>query len=163
MLTAFAAKGLEFHCVILPMFEEGNYPLPFAGGDEEKRRQFELRMRNLLYVAMTRARTLLTITWSGANGSRFLQEMDPALYRLEGLPPDLSGFSEMENNIERRSDLRLKTMGGAANRHVKLVETQDSKPWIPEEKCAWVLFSIIVSQSQTVCRYRTPACILKHT
>lgn len=114
VLTAFAAKGLEFHCVILPMFEEGNYPLPFAGGDEEKRRQFELRMRNLLYVAMTRARTLLTITWSGANGSRFLQEMDPALYRLEGLPTDLSGFSEMENNIERRSDLRLKTMGGTA-------------------------------------------------
>lgn len=68
----------------------------------------------ILYVAMTRARTLLTITWSGANGSRFLQEMDPALYRLEGLPPDLSGFSEMENNIERRSDLRLKTTGGTA-------------------------------------------------
>ena len=52
--------------------------------------------------------------WSGANGSRFLQEMDPALYRLEGLPLDISGFSEMENNIERRSDLRLKTTGGTA-------------------------------------------------
>jgi DNA helicase-2/ATP-dependent DNA helicase PcrA len=65
LLTLHRAKGLEFDAVFLPRLEEGELPIRRGDVDEERR---------LFYVGITRARTHLTITWSG-KPSRFLREV----------------------------------------------------------------------------------------
>ena len=65
LLTLHRAKGLEFDAVFLPRLEEGELPIRRGDVDEERR---------LFYVGITRARTHLTITWSG-KPSRFLREI----------------------------------------------------------------------------------------
>ena len=65
LLTLHRAKGLEFDAVFLPRLEEGE--LPIRRGDVEEERR-------LFYVGITRAKTYLTITWSG-KPSRFLREL----------------------------------------------------------------------------------------
>jgi DNA helicase-2/ATP-dependent DNA helicase PcrA len=93
IMTLHAAKGLEFHHVFLPGWEEGLFPhqraLDESGGAglEEERR--------LAYVGITRARRLLTISfaanrrvynqWQSSIPSRFIGELDAEhIERLEG-------------------------------------------------------------------------------
>jgi superfamily I DNA/RNA helicase len=59
LMTIHSAKGLEFEHVYIPGFEEGMLPheKSCAEGDEGLEEE-----RRLLYVAMTRARTSLTLT-----------------------------------------------------------------------------------------------------
>ena len=84
LVNAFQAKGLEFTYVIIPQLEEGNFPYYCTEEDEAERRLFYARCRNLLYVAMTRARFTLVMTYSGEHGSRFLREMDRKFYSAAG-------------------------------------------------------------------------------
>ena len=86
VVTAYGAKGLEFNCVIIPMFAEGYFPIKYVTDDPEEMADFIVKMRNLVYVSMTRAKNLLTITYWGKGGSRFLQELNPLLYEWEGSP-----------------------------------------------------------------------------
>ncbi len=86
VVTAYGAKGLEFNCVIIPMFAEGNFPFGLKHDDPEAMDEFIVKMRNLVYVSMTRAKNQLTITYWGKSGSRFIWEMDPSLYKCEGEP-----------------------------------------------------------------------------
>ncbi len=86
VVTAYGAKGLEFNCVIIPMFAEGYFPFKHVTDDPEEMADFIVKMRNLVYVSMTRAKNLLTITYWGKGGSRFLQELNPLLYEWEGSP-----------------------------------------------------------------------------
>jgi DNA helicase-2/ATP-dependent DNA helicase PcrA len=60
ILTMHAAKGLEFGAVFVTGFRNGLLPLADADIDEERR---------LCYVAMTRARAYLGLTWSGPPSS----------------------------------------------------------------------------------------------
>ena len=89
VVTAYGAKGLEFNCVIIPMFAEGYFPFNYNPDDPEIMSEFIIKMRNLVYVSMTRAKNLLTITFWGKNGSRFIREMDPALYEWIGEPMEV--------------------------------------------------------------------------
>jgi len=57
-----AAKGLEFDHVLIPHLSKGE----FGDGTAEN--------RNLLYVAMTRAKRRLTITFDPQRPSRFLKD-----------------------------------------------------------------------------------------
>lgn len=84
--SAYGAKGLEFNAVIIPLFIEGNFPYKHFPDDEEEYEQYMIKMRNLVYVSMTRARKILIITWSGSNGSRFIADMKSDLYEFEGSP-----------------------------------------------------------------------------
>src|SRR5690606_4989260 len=75
--TIHAAKGLEWDNVFLAACQEGVLPHSKAGHLEEERR--------LAFVAVTRARENLAITWSEARGlepsqpSRFIAELTHGL------------------------------------------------------------------------------------
>ena len=82
LMTMHAAKGLEFQVVFLPNWQEGVFPSPKSSdtknGLEEERR--------LGYVAITRAKSLLFISYSkikyefgelyNTEKSRFIKELD---------------------------------------------------------------------------------------
>lgn len=75
ILTYHAAKGLEFDRVYLPMLNNGVVPhgkMLSQDQMEEERRMF--------YVAVTRAKSLLCLSWYGKNQEKdcsvFLQELD---------------------------------------------------------------------------------------
>ncbi len=101
LMTAHSAKGLEFHSVFVSGLEEGLFPhensLTEAGGIEEERR--------LMYVALTRARRRLYLSFAQSRmlhgqrrygiASRFLREMPERLMRRlnAGFRIQDSGFS----------------------------------------------------------------------
>lgn len=84
--SAFSSKGLEFNVVIIPMFAEGYFPYSYKPDDDDEFIQYLIKMRNLVYVSMTRAKNILVITWWGNRGSRFISDMDPSMYETEGSP-----------------------------------------------------------------------------
>ncbi len=87
LATIHAAKGLEWDHVHVIGLSEGLLPISYARGleqiDEERR---------LLYVALTRARRSVSLSWSAGNGraerepSRFLQELGIRTHRAAGAP-----------------------------------------------------------------------------
>ncbi len=90
LMTVHSAKGLEFHTVFITGLEEGLFPHENAmnddGGLEEERR--------LMYVAITRARRRLYLTYAESRllhgqvryglPSRFLREIPPGLVKTVG-------------------------------------------------------------------------------
>ena len=67
VMTMHRAKGMEFSRVVLAGADEKHVPLPatFRNVPEEERAEALLRERSLLYVASSRARDALVVTWSG--------------------------------------------------------------------------------------------------
>ncbi|OBH19692.1 3'-5' exonuclease [Mycolicibacter sinensis] len=67
VLTMHRAKGMEFSRVILAGVDDKHVPLPAAvrAIPDEERDEALLRERSLLYVASSRARDALVVTWSG--------------------------------------------------------------------------------------------------
>ena len=84
ILNAYNAKGLEFIRVIIPEFNEGNFPFRIKAEDPEEEEVLLAQFRSLAYVAMTRAQETLFITTSGKRPSRFIKEMDSNLYESRG-------------------------------------------------------------------------------
>jgi ATP-dependent DNA helicase UvrD/PcrA len=92
LMTVHSAKGLEFHAVFISGLEEGLFPHENSmledGGIEEERR--------LMYVAITRARKRLYISYAGCRMlhgaprygivSRFIEEIPAALCKWIVLP-----------------------------------------------------------------------------
>jgi superfamily I DNA/RNA helicase len=75
VLTMHTAKGMEFSRVILFDASEGSIPLPWALQEyaPEEMDDALLRERSLLYVAASRARDELVVSWKGAPSSLLLQ------------------------------------------------------------------------------------------
>lgn len=100
LMTLHAAKGLEFHCVFLPGWEEGIFPhqksLDEGGANalEEERR--------LAYVGITRAKKQVYISFAGARRmynqwqnnlpSRFINELPTEHVRLQSAISDNYGY-----------------------------------------------------------------------
>jgi DNA helicase-2/ATP-dependent DNA helicase PcrA len=98
LMTVHSAKGLEFHCVFIGGLEEGLFPheqsMNEADGLEEERR--------LMYVAITRARTRLYLTFAQTRllhgqtrynvASRFLDEIPAAIAKW--LTPKLGRMTD---------------------------------------------------------------------
>jgi DNA helicase II / ATP-dependent DNA helicase PcrA len=99
MMTVHSAKGLEFHSVFISGLEEGLFPhensMTESDGIEEERR--------LMYVALTRARRRLYLTYAQSRmlhgqtrfnvASRFFHEIPEALMRkIRAAPRALQGL-----------------------------------------------------------------------
>lgn len=85
VLTAHAAKGLEFPVVIVPWVTEGTYPHSVAlkGCRDEADRQEEFeRGKRLLYVALSRAARMLYMITDPECPSPFLAELDRTVWDL---------------------------------------------------------------------------------
>jgi DNA helicase-2/ATP-dependent DNA helicase PcrA len=65
LATMHAAKGLEWDAVLLPCLAEGIMPIVYARTQEAIEEE-----RRLLYVAVTRAREHLVLSWQQAGGKR---------------------------------------------------------------------------------------------
>ena len=106
MMTMHSAKGLEFPHVFLVGFEDGLFPGMRAIGEavemEEERR--------LCYVAITRAKEMLTISYArqrmlygrtnAALPSRFLKEIpDDCLVRRGGYPENRSAYDHKRDAV----------------------------------------------------------------
>jgi DNA helicase-2/ATP-dependent DNA helicase PcrA len=119
LLTIHRAKGLEWDAVFLPSLEEGIVPVRQARDDPGQLAE----ERRLLYVAITRARVHLALSWAQRREtrgrearrepSRFLLELRPPPgSRVRVLPPAGEGASAGE---ETRGGARVPaTRGGGA-------------------------------------------------
>ena len=122
-MTVHSAKGLEFHTVFLSGLEEGLFPHENSlteddGLDEERR---------LMYVAITRARRRLYITYAQSRmlhgqtryniRSRFLLELPPLLLK----PVGVSGAS--------RSAGVSRSTSGRSERAPASFEMAPASPW----------------------------------
>jgi superfamily I DNA/RNA helicase len=97
IITMHKAKGLEWDNVFIPFVDKGEYPRckdkEFLQNTENIKNE-----RNLFYVAITRARKMLYISYSlyytdkPAGPSPFLEEIDEDLYEAD--------FFKEENKVE---------------------------------------------------------------
>lgn len=80
VVTTHSAKGLEFLRVIIPEFIEGYYPFRYKPSSNEDPDSFMVRERNRAYVAMTRARHTLIVTYVKNRESQFMKEANEKCY-----------------------------------------------------------------------------------
>src|SRR3954452_10543542 len=82
LLTYHRAKGLEFEAVFIPRLEGGDLPSKLSNTPAALAEE-----RRPLYVALTRAKRHLSVTWSG-KPSRFLAELDLRAPAPKAVEPD---------------------------------------------------------------------------
>ncbi len=121
LMTLHASKGLEFHVVFIGGLEDEL--LPLIRGEQISRVELE-EERRLLYVGITRAKSLLFLGWARSRSrfggapkypepSRFLAEMDP---RVLILPPETQkrlNRSDQLNHVSKGVPVELKKSGYA--------------------------------------------------
>ena len=110
LMTVHSAKGLEFDAVFLVGLEEGLFPHSLSSGSKEDLEE----ERRLCYVAVTRARRKLFVSWTprrrsfGADAftrsepSRFLREMPANL--LERVTSGAEAIRESEASYEEEEE-----------------------------------------------------------
>lgn len=81
LVIAKSSKGLEFDTVFIPDLDEGTYPYIPTRIDEDQLCEVLATERNLLYVAMTRAREVLFMLCTDNNQSRFITEFSKSHYK----------------------------------------------------------------------------------
>lgn len=114
--TIHSAKGLEFTNVIVPSFNKTNFPSKKPKYDFSSEEESVQRGRNLAYVAFTRARKLLYVSFYN-DESMYLKEIDEAcegrpesgvensLYRFKHIVSSNSGpFSNFEKDLNATTD-----------------------------------------------------------
>ena len=109
MMTMHSAKGLEFPHVFLVGFEDGLFPGMRAIGDYEEMEE----ERRLCYVAITRAKETLTISYAkqrmlygrtnAALASRFLKEIPESVVQRKG------GYYKQESATNRYGSFQYQT------------------------------------------------------
>lgn len=82
LVVAHSSKGLEFERVIIPYLDDSEYPFKTYKVDENQMDEYLQTERCILYVAMTRARSTLTMLCVNADYSRFIDEFDLNHYEV---------------------------------------------------------------------------------
>jgi DNA helicase-2/ATP-dependent DNA helicase PcrA len=131
LMTVHSAKGLEFHSVFVSGLEEGLFPhensLTEADGIEEERR--------LMYVALTRARRRLYLSFAQSRllhgqtrygiASRFFREIPDALMKRVG-----SGFRVQRSGFRvQGSGVRVNAEHGTRNSELGTRNAQHATRW----------------------------------
>ncbi len=106
VMTAHSAKGLEYKFVYITGLEEDLFPSRLSSSTREELEE----ERRLFYVALTRAKQRVTLSYAGSryrwgvpvNGvpSRFIREIDPEFLdarSLNGFPASSPGYFDAEN------------------------------------------------------------------
>jgi len=132
LMTVHSAKGLEFDVVFLAGMEEGLLPHALSMGSPEELEE----ERRLCYVAITRARRKLFLTWTPyrrgfmggpAEPSRFLDEMPPELVRDAEFPTQTAaGTLEEQEGKWRRPRGRRRARRGAHSLPDDDLDSQDA-------------------------------------
>ena len=146
LMTAHSAKGLEFYGVFVSGLEEGLFPhensLTEADGIEEERR--------LMYVALTRARRRLYLSFAQSRmlhgqmrygiASRFLREIPENLMRRvnSGLSMQEAGGRSQESGVRNQdSGFRRQDSGSGARRAGIPASQTQSSILNPQSSLAW--------------------------
>ncbi|MEO6973149.1 MAG: UvrD-helicase domain-containing protein [Rhodoferax sp.] len=140
LMTVHSAKGLEFDCVFITGLEEGLFPhensMTDQGGLEEERR--------LMYVAITRARKRLYLSYSQTRmlhgqtrynlKSRFFDELPESA--LKWLTPKHQGFGSgiaINSGAEKE---RYSRAGGGFGQDYSRFTGRYTSPSVPAQKAA---------------------------
>ncbi|HVC17419.1 MAG TPA: 3'-5' exonuclease, partial [Rhodanobacter sp.] len=117
MMTLHAAKGLEFRFVFIVGCEDGT--LPHEGALDEGRLDEE---RRLMYVGITRAKELLTLSWSAKTKrygeihsnqpSRFLHELPQTDLHWQGKDPEADKEVTRETAESHMARIKAMLAGG---------------------------------------------------
>jgi ATP-dependent DNA helicase Rep len=117
MMTLHAAKGLEFRFVFIVGCEDGT--LPHEGAIDEGRIDEE---RRLMYVGITRAKELLTLSWSARTKrwgeihnnqpSRFLHELPQDDLHWQGKDPEVDKEVVRETAESHMARIKAMLAGG---------------------------------------------------
>lgn len=119
MMTMHSAKGLEFPHVFIVGMEDGLFPGMRCIGDREEMEE----ERRLCYVAITRARETLTLTYArqrmlygktnASLPSRFLSEIPEGVVERKGAYRSASQYTQVKQNIvfpsARNTDYLIKS------------------------------------------------------
>lgn len=76
IVTIHSAKGLEFDTVLIPYLDEDVFPKNFSKAGADEREDLLNKERNLLYVAMTRAKETLYLYTLQSSPSPLVAELD---------------------------------------------------------------------------------------
>ena len=81
VVTAHSSKGLEFDYIIIPNVNDDIYPLNPIKVDKDQLDEYLQTDSNVLYVAMTRARENLVMSYVTGVKSRLIDEFKPEHYK----------------------------------------------------------------------------------
>ena len=125
MMTVHSAKGLEFHTVFISGLEEGLFPheqsLVEAGGLEEERR--------LMYVALTRARRRLYLSFSQNRMLHGQTRYNIASRFMQEIPENLMKRVNTELRVEGSVFSVQSKSAAASHTQLSTLNTKRSMPW----------------------------------
>ena len=87
LMTVHAAKGLEFHTVFITGLEENLFPHSHFG--EKQNKESKEEERRLMYVALTRAKEKLYLSYAGMRFIYGAREVHAPSQFLEDIPTEL--------------------------------------------------------------------------
>ena len=141
MMTMHAAKGLEFPHVYLVGFEDGLFPGMRAIGDVEEMEE----ERRLCYVAITRAKQTLTISYAkqrmlygktnASLPSRFLREIpDSAVIKKGGYYSASVSYGQKDGYVRQISHQTIAQQMESINRYHKMTSAPERQTYLELNK-----------------------------
>ncbi|KKW23993.1 MAG: ATP-dependent DNA helicase PcrA [Candidatus Kaiserbacteria bacterium GW2011_GWC2_52_8b] len=102
LMTVHAAKGLEFDCVFVTGLEQGLFPSIRQASEGERDEEEE---RRLFYVALTRAKRLLYLSYASERAKWGQRERTMPSEFFEDIDPRLTAPASLENTTEKTIEL----------------------------------------------------------